>query len=185
MVSCKAYLLSFGAGYSSCGCEVKIKAAQAFPMGNFVAGVQHLRMLQASFGKDEHGLRERDISHKDKQNFNAVLNIIRASPLLDNIPDAKATKYFINLIQNVIDSYLDKMLSPTERLEKLWYTVFYLRYSRQFIHSILWRISLPTMHIICIELNAHALPEITLMEILHSLLLALSHVKKSSDLLGV
>ena len=82
MLSCKAYFLSFGAGYSSCDCEVKIKAAQAsslVAMGNFVAGVQHLRMLQVYFGKDEHGLRERDINHKDKQNFNAVLNIIRAS----------------------------------------------------------------------------------------------------------
>ena len=90
-------------------------------------------MLQVSFGKDEHGVRERDINHKDKQNCIAVLNVIRASPLLDNIPAAKATKEFINMIQNVIDSYLDKKLSPTEQLEKLWYTVFFLRYWCQWI----------------------------------------------------
>ena len=30
---------------------------------------ENLRLLQASFGKDEHGFRERDIDHKDKQNF--------------------------------------------------------------------------------------------------------------------
>ncbi len=34
--------------------------------------VQHLKMLQVNFGKDEHG--EHDINHK--QNCNAVLNII-------------------------------------------------------------------------------------------------------------
>ena len=45
-------------------------------VSNYVASVQHLKMLQVNFGKDEHGLREHDINHKDKQNFNAVLNII-------------------------------------------------------------------------------------------------------------
>lgn len=66
-----------------------LKPSCLIPMGGYVAGIQHLRMLQVSFGKDEHGLRERDIDHKDKQNFNAVLNIIRASPLLQNIPDTE------------------------------------------------------------------------------------------------
>lgn len=50
-------------------------------------------MVQATFGKDIHGLRERDVDHKDKQNFDAVLNIIRAAPLLQKLPDALATKH--------------------------------------------------------------------------------------------
>lgn len=85
-----------------------LRPSSLLPMGRFVAGIQDLRTLQVSFGKDEHGLREKDINHKDKQNFNAVLNIIRASPLLNNIPDAKATKQFVDVIQCVVDAYLDK-----------------------------------------------------------------------------
>ena len=43
--------------------------------------------------KDTHGLRRRDIDHRDKQNFDAVEHIISASSLLDNIPDALVPKY--------------------------------------------------------------------------------------------
>ena len=99
-------------------------------MGRYVAGIQHLRMLQMSFGKDEHGLREKDIDHKDKQNYNAVLHIIRASHLLQNI---QATKQFVDIIQCVVDSYLDKKLNPIERINKIWYAVFFVRYWRQWI----------------------------------------------------
>ena len=52
-------------------------------------------MIQMSFGKDEHGLREKDIDYKDKQNYNTVLN---TSQLLHNIPDAKAKMQFVYII---------------------------------------------------------------------------------------
>ncbi len=58
---------------------------------------------------------------------------IRANGLLDKIPDANATKELVNLIKNAIDSYMDKMLTPIERLQKLCYTVFFLRYWCQWI----------------------------------------------------
>ena len=50
-----------------------LKPSSLLPMGKYITGVQHLRMIQATFGKDVHGLRERDINPKDKQNFQAVL----------------------------------------------------------------------------------------------------------------
>ena len=46
-----------------------LRPSSLIPMGRFVAGLQHLRMIQSSFGKDLHGLRERDLNHKDKQKF--------------------------------------------------------------------------------------------------------------------
>ena len=45
-------------------------------MGDFVVGIHYFQILQTIFGKDVHGLRECDIDHKDKQNFNAALHII-------------------------------------------------------------------------------------------------------------
>ena len=130
-------------------------------MGDFVAGVHHLQILQTMFGKDVHGLRERDIDHKDKQNFDAVLHIVRAVTLLDKLPDAAATKEFVFLIQNVIDSYLDKGLSPLARIEKIWYVTFFLRYWRKWILQhpkyTLQNNFITQNAYLCIELNAHAI----------------------------
>jgi len=50
----------------------------------------------------------RDLYHKDKENFSAVLSIVRAAPLLQEIPDVVATKQFVDTIQCVVDSYLIK-----------------------------------------------------------------------------
>ena len=74
---------------------------------SYVAGVHDLRIVKNMFQKDIHGLRERDIDYKDKQNFDAVLHIIRSLPCLDQLPDAAGTKQYIILMQCVIDSYLN------------------------------------------------------------------------------
>ena len=89
-------------------------------MSDFVAGVHHLQIyihvyIAKNVWKNVHGLRERDIDHKDKQNFNAALHIIvQALTLLDQLPDAAE---FVFLNQYVIDSYLDKGVSPFARIE--------------------------------------------------------------------
>ena len=46
-----------------------LKPSVLLPMGRYLAGIQHLQMIQMSFGKDEHGLREKDIDYKDKQDL--------------------------------------------------------------------------------------------------------------------
>ena len=111
---------------------VKLKC-RVLPMGQYVAGAHHLQIIKKYLSKDVHGLRERDIDHKDKQNFDAVLHIIRALPCLDQLPDAAATKQFILLMQFVTDSYLDKKLDPLKRIENIWYVTFCLRYWRKWI----------------------------------------------------
>lgn len=47
-----------------------------------------------------HGLRERDINHKDKQNYEAVLHVTSKSVFetLDQIPDAKGTTAYLNVL---------------------------------------------------------------------------------------
>ena len=93
-------------------------------MGGYVAGIQHLGMLQLSFGKSEHGLRESNIDHKDKQKFNAVLNIIRASPLFQQIADAKATKQYVDIIGCVV-AYLNREVTPLERIKEYGMLYFF------------------------------------------------------------
>ena len=55
---------------------------------------------------------ERDINHKDKQNFDAVLRITSESlaTLLSKIPNAKGTEAFLDVLRCVYDRYLDKNL---------------------------------------------------------------------------
>ena len=137
-----------------------LKPSVVLPMGTYTAGPHHLQIIIKTMGKNVHGLRERDIDHKDKQNYDAVLHIIRSLPSLDQLPDAAATKQFIILIQTITDSYLDKGLHPLTRIEKIWYATFSLRYWRQWIleHPMytLKNNFITQNAYICTELNAHA-----------------------------
>ena len=140
-----------------------LKPSIVLPMGKFLAGVHDLRLVQHTFGKDLHGMRERDVSHKDKQNFDAVLHITSDSvmALLAQITDAKGTTAYLSVIKCVVDSYLDKSLDPLTRLEKAWFAVFFLHYWH------CWLLQSPNYTFgsnfitlnayVCIELNAHAL----------------------------
>lgn len=82
-----------------------LKPSILLPMGGYIAGAHHLRIVQTTFSKDIHGLGERDL---DKQNFDAVLNIIQGATLLQNIPDALPTKQYIILMECVVESYFNK-----------------------------------------------------------------------------
>ena len=138
-----------------------LRPSMMLPLGDYVAGSSHLKILHANFGKDLHGLRLKDIDLKDKQNFDAIMNIIRAAPHLENIPEAAGTRQFIEIIQCVVDSYMDKSLEPLQRIEKIWYAVFFLRFWRNWItvHPVykVQRHFITSNAFKCIELNVHAL----------------------------
>jgi hypothetical protein len=140
-----------------------IKPSIVLPLGTYLAGVHHLRLIQQTFGKDQHGLRERDINHKDKQNYDAVLHITSESvmSLLKKIPDAKGTHAYLDVLRSVIDSFLDKKLDKLTRIKKAWYGVFFARYWRQWLllkpDYCLGNNFLTPNAYMCIELNAHSL----------------------------
>ena len=138
-----------------------LKPQIVLPMGNFFASGNHLHTLRLSLQKDKHGLRLKDINHKDKQNFQAVINITNAGHLLSHVPQANGTKQYIEIIKCVIDSYLDKALEPLERIEKSWYASFMLRYWRKWImlnNSYTLHNNFVTSNAFNgVELNAHAM----------------------------
>ena len=125
--------------------------------------MHHLRLVQATFGKDLHGMRGRDLDHKEKQNYDAVVHIISKSveDLLAKVPDSNGTIAYLSVIRSVVESFLNKELPLTARIEKAWYAVFFLRYWRA------WLVSQPGYKLennfvtrnayICIEMNAHSL----------------------------
>lgn len=110
---------------------VKLKARLLNPsvvlaVGKYIAGSHHLHTIIESFGKIEHGMRAKDVNHKDQQNYDAVLHITSSSvqEILSTIPDAKGTLIFLQLTRCVIDSYLDKNLDVIARIKKAWYSAF-------------------------------------------------------------
>ena len=111
-----------------------LKPSILLPVGpNFFASGNHLQMVRMAYGKDQHNLRECDINHKDKQNFDSVLHIMASVHLLSTIPEAKSTFVYVNIMASTVDSYLDMSLSPLERVEKAWYAKFFVRYWREWI----------------------------------------------------
>ena len=107
-----------------------LKPSIILPLGEYLAGSHHLRYISEIFTKDQHGLRQQDIDHKDKQNFDAVIRITSPSvlSLLEKIPDAKGTLMYLKLLKKFMDAFLDKSLAPLERIQNIWYVIFFLRY---------------------------------------------------------
>ena len=139
-----------------------MKPSIILPMGKYLAGAHHLRFLQSFFGKDEHGLRERDLNHKDRQNFEAVLRICSMSvdTLLKKLPDAKATNAYLEVIRCISDAFLDKKLTIINRITKAWFAVFFLRYWRRWLllndNYTLGNNFVTLNAYMCVELNAHS-----------------------------
>ena len=51
---------------------VKLKArlltpSIVLPLGKYAAGNHHIRFIKMNFEKDQHGLRDKDVDHRDKQ----------------------------------------------------------------------------------------------------------------------
>ena len=140
-----------------------LKPSIILPMGKYLAGSYDLRFVQQTFGKDEHGVREKDVNHKDRQNFDAVLHITTESviSLVSKCPSAKGTATYLQIIKNVVDAFLDKGLEPLSRVKKIWFVVFFVRYWRWWLlqnpNYTLGSNFITTNAYVCIELNAHAL----------------------------
>ena len=77
-----------------------LKPSIVLPLGIFLATSSHFQMLVKLYGKDQHGLRARDLDHRDKQNFDVVGHIINASQLLNEIPDAVGTTCYVNVMRS-------------------------------------------------------------------------------------
>ena len=56
----------------------------------FEASAYYIEMLCGRYGNNQHFLREKDVNHKDRQNYDAVLHIINAAHLLTKIDGADA-----------------------------------------------------------------------------------------------
>lgn len=136
---------------------------QLIVMGDHMVHPEHLRILIRTVEKDQHLLVSSDISASDKMNFKSVRKItdLRVTENLDkHVPKSNATAKFLELMRLSIDSFLDKEITPLQRIYKLWYAVFFLRlWKIHLIHSEEYSLkNFITYNLYaCIELNAHTL----------------------------
>jgi len=91
--------------------------------------------VQQTYGKDQHGLHEKDLNPVDQQNHDAVAHITSTSTtqILENIPDAKGTLLFLEMIKHLVYSYMSKKSSPLQCIKHAWYVVYFCRYWRYWL----------------------------------------------------
>lgn len=88
--------------------------------------------------KDIHGLTRSDISPDDRQNFGSLQKVMEAcvtNALEAYNIDSEATVEFINICKYTVSSFLDRNLTPTDRIYRIWNALFLLRIWRSFIQK--------------------------------------------------
>lgn len=139
------------------------------PFGNHFVNMEHLFCLLNMFSKDRHMLTASILSPNDRQNFTSVLRMCDVkvvSLLRDHIKHSQATVTFIQMLRDIIDSYMDQSLKPLQRVRKLWYSLFLVRIWREWVlrtknYSLRENFFSANTYS-CIELNAHSLISIIL-----------------------
>lgn len=137
---------------------------KCIPFGNQRIRSEHLFELYNMFDKDKHQLTLSILNPKDRQNFRSVVRICdsKVTDLLrDHVKNSQATVQFLNIMRDFIDAFMDKNLTPLQRVRKIWYAVFLIRIWRKFIISskrFTLKENFLTMNCyVCIELNAHSM----------------------------
>lgn len=132
--------------------------------GNYYIQSDHLQQLINSIPKDRHRLTQNVINPIDRQNFQSAKRIcdrIVTESLIKHVRGSQGTTKFLEMMRNMIDSFLNTNLSALERVHKLWYTVFLVRIWRHFVIShknlTIKDNFLSIWSHTCIELNAHSM----------------------------
>lgn len=141
-------------------------------MGTYVATPKHLHELIEKYPKSSHFLCASVLNPLDKMNFKSALAITSNNVLecLSHDSRTLATQMYLQVMQYILDSHLDKGLTAVERVYKIWYSVFFLRQWRSWIKNskdfTLTDNFITLNSYTCVELNAHTL-----------LILILSHIE--------
>lgn len=147
---------------------VFLKEGVVLPIGNYFASPVHLEYLIENHSKDKHLLTKAILAPMDKMNFESVEKITNPkviSALLQFVSGAKGTAVYLIICRYILDSFLEKNMSPSKRILQIWVAVFFLRIWRSSLHnSREYSISENFISLncyTCIEINAHSLIRFT------------------------
>ena len=117
-----------------------ITSSNLIVMGAETACRSHLQFIIDTFSRSKHGLTMRCIDHKDKQNFESVStlvseNVEQCLKEIDNEMCTKGTTFYLQLMRDVRDSFLNKEISPLSRILLMWRTMFFSRIWRKWLEE--------------------------------------------------
>jgi len=138
------------------------KPSIVLPMGDVAASSTHLRVLIKDTSKIHHRLTLSDLDTADKMNFKPVERMTQSHviAMLDSVPQSSGTKAYVQLMKNVLDAFLDKELTPAERIFRMWTRIFFLRLWMLWLLQNKFSVTknfITWFTYYCIELNGHAL----------------------------
>lgn len=138
--------------------------SKILPFGNRSIDIAHLYVLLYKYSKDKHLLTESVLNPADRQNFSSAQKMCseKVTELLNiGVDRAEATSLYLNMMRDIMCAFIDKDLTPIQRVQAIWFPVFIMRIWRQYIedHELYTlKDNFMTMNCYaCIEINAHAL----------------------------
>lgn len=141
-----------------------IEEPDRFAFGNYYIRQQHLQELMENVDKGIHQLTATSLNPADRQNFDSVLKICSdnvTNLLQQYVEGSDATVVFLKIMADQIYAFHDPNISPLDRVEKLWYSVFLVRIWRNFVLNqaglTLGDNFLSSYSYYCIEINAHSI----------------------------
>lgn len=110
--------------------NVFLKPSVFLPIGNYVVSSTHLIIMINEKPKEDHGLTSSDINRADKMNFRAVEEICerRVIRVLQTIPSTEGTIVFLEVLKDILDSFLVKNITAVERVHLMWRSVFFCEF---------------------------------------------------------
>lgn len=133
-------------------------------MGTSKVSVNHLKALVRDVQKSVHGLTYMDVHPIDRMNLVSFEKIVRprvVNALNNYINNSEGTIKYLNICNDVTSCYLDFDLTPSERILRMWRSLFFLRIWRHFILSsrsyTLGKNFITTNAYTCVEINARTL----------------------------
>lgn len=137
---------------------------RVLPFGKYFIRLEHLHFLVDKISKDQHELTKSTLNPADRQNFESVKKMFdgRVLSLLRNeVPESNGTVQYLQILRDIVDAYMDKNITPLQRIRKIWYSLFLIRIWRNYVVSkkeyTLKENFLTGNCYSCIEINAHSL----------------------------
>jgi hypothetical protein len=132
--------------------------------GNTLISSCHLTTLISTIPKDKHKLVLGDIDPTDKMNYASVTKIIDpivAECLIKYVPGSVGLVLYLKLMRCSILPFVDETLEPQERVQMIWYAIFFLRIWRKYVKESNEKGGLESFITYntysCVELNGHSL----------------------------
>lgn len=134
------------------------------PLGKYFITLDHLHFVRENFSKDQHELTITTLNPIDRQNFQSARKMfdVKVLKLLKkHVKNSDATVQYLKIMRDVVEAYMDRNLTPLQRIRKIWVSLFLVRIWYSFIVSkpeyTLRNNFLTNNCYSCIEINAHSL----------------------------